>query len=47
MAKVKMKVSGGFRSREGAEAFVTIRSYINTIMKNGRDALQELNNAFN
>lgn len=47
MAKVKMKVSGGFRSREGAEAFVTIRSYINTVIKNKRDALQELINAFN
>jgi transposase len=47
MAKVKMKVSGGFRSREGAEAFVTIRSYINTVLKNKRDALQELINAIN
>lgn len=45
MAKVKMKVSGCFRTFEGAENFANIRSYISTVKKNARDILHDLASA--
>jgi len=42
MTKVKQKVSGSFRTFEGAELFATIRSYISTVRKQGRSILQDL-----
>jgi transposase len=45
MIKVKQKVSGAFRTFEGAELFATIRSYISTVRKQGRSIFQDLKSA--
>jgi transposase len=42
MMKVKQKVSGCFRTFEGAELFARIRSYISTVRKQGRSIFQEI-----
>jgi transposase len=42
MVKVKQKVSGCFRTVDGAENFAIIRSFISTLMKNARNPLEAL-----
>ncbi len=42
MTKVKQKISGGFRSIDGAEDFATLRSVISTAKKQGWDLIETL-----
>lgn len=42
MMKLKQKISGGFRSQQGAEDFAVIRSFISTARKQGWNIIQAL-----
>ena len=42
MMKLKQKISGGFRSQEGAEDFAVVRSFISTAKKQGWNVIQAL-----
>ena len=42
MTKVKMKISGSFRTFDGAGVFVRLRSIVSTARKQGRNILQAL-----
>lgn len=46
MVKTKTKVSGCFRTDEGASAYLTIMSYIGTAKKHGINAFKAILNAF-
>ncbi len=46
MMKVQQKISGTFRSQEGAEAFCRTRAYISTIRKNGLRVIDALSSVF-
>lgn len=42
MMKVQQKISGTFRTIEGAQTFARIRAYLSTARKNQRDVFQEI-----
>ena len=46
MTKVKQKISGTFRSLEGANSFTRIRGYVSTVRKNGLNTLDCIRSIF-
>jgi transposase len=46
MMKVQQKISGNFRSWEGAAIFCRIRGYISTVKKNSRSVIDAIQGAF-
>ena len=46
MMKLKQKISGGFRSMDGARQFSRVRSYISTLRKQGINVLDALRQLF-
>ena len=45
MIKVKQKVSGAFRTTQGADTFCAIRSYISTVRKQGFNVISAIRNS--
>jgi transposase len=46
MMKCKQKISGGFRTSQGAEQFARIRGFINTARKQGWGILASIQTIF-
>jgi hypothetical protein len=47
MVKIKTKVSGCFRTLEGAEQFGRVRGYISTARKNAKNVFDAIKKAIN
>lgn len=47
MVKIKQKVSGAFRTEQGAKTFCAIRSYISTVRKQGGNIIDAIQGAIN
>lgn len=47
MSKTRLKISGCFRTEQGAKVFCRIRGYISTMLKQGHNALAVLNQLLN
>ncbi len=45
-AKIKQKVTGGFRTEAGAKTYARIAGFIATLRKQGRNVLEELTNVY-
>jgi transposase len=45
MMKVKQKISGGFRTMEGAQTFASIRSFLSTMRKQGHNLFDAITSA--
>lgn len=46
MLKVRQKISGCFRTEEGAEEFCRLRSYVATMKKQGRSVMETISSVF-
>jgi len=46
MPKAKQKISGCFRSSDGARVFARVRGFVSTVKKNGKDVLEGLVSVF-
>lgn len=46
MVKLQQKISGGWRSENGAESFLDVRSYLSTARKHGQSAMTVLRDLF-
>lgn len=46
MIKLQQKISGGWRTTDGADAFLTVRSYLSTARKHGLGAITVLRDLF-
>jgi transposase len=47
MVKVQQKISGSFRSMDGAKVFCRLRGFCSTVRKNAANILDALVDAFN
>ena len=47
MAKVHLKITGGFRSERGAQNYALFRSYIGTVKKHGLSVFEAIKNLYN